>query len=73
VVEILSPRDETWDKLPFYADHRVDELIIVDPATSSIDWRALHDGKYVAVDKSALLDLDRDRLAEQIDWPPTDQ
>jgi Uma2 family endonuclease len=72
VVEILSPRDETWDKLPFYADQGVDELIVVDPATSSIDWRALHDGEYVAVHESALLDLDPDRLARQIDWPPAD-
>ncbi len=30
-VEVLSPGDETWNKLPFYADHQVDEVLIVDP------------------------------------------
>lgn len=40
-VEIVSPGDESLDKLPFYAAHHVDELLIVDPATQSIDWLAL--------------------------------
>ena len=31
-VEILSPGDDTWAKLPFYAQRDVDELLIVDPA-----------------------------------------
>jgi Uma2 family endonuclease len=71
-VEILSPEDETWDKLPFYAGHRVDELIIVDPSTKSVDWRALRDGQYLPTERSGLVDLDSPRLAAQIDWPPTD-
>jgi len=29
-IEILSPND-TWEKLPFFAVHEVDELLIVDP------------------------------------------
>ena len=31
VAEIVSPDDETWKKLEFYAAHEVDELLIVDP------------------------------------------
>ena len=31
VVEILSPGDATPEKLPFYAAHDVEEVIIVDP------------------------------------------
>jgi Uma2 family endonuclease len=30
VVEIVSPGDESWAKLDFYASHRVHELLIVD-------------------------------------------
>ena len=30
VVEILSPGDESRQKLPFYADHDVDEVLLVD-------------------------------------------
>ena len=71
-VEIRSPEDETWEKLSFYAGCQVDELIIVDPSTRSVDWRALRGGEYVAVERSELIDLDGRRLAGQIDWPPTD-
>ena len=71
-IEILSPQDETWEKLAFYAEHRVEELIVVDPATRSVDWRGLGDGEYVPIERSALLDLDALRLAARIEWPPTD-
>ncbi len=37
VVEIRSPDDESWDKLPFYADHDVVEMLIVDRAANRID------------------------------------
>jgi len=36
------------------------------------DWRALRDGEYVPIERSALIDLDPRRLAAKIDWPPTD-
>ena len=32
VVEVVSPRDETYAKLPFYAARGVDEVLVVDPA-----------------------------------------
>jgi len=38
VVEILSPGDDTDNKLPFYAAHGVDELLIIDPDTQTISW-----------------------------------
>jgi Uma2 family endonuclease len=72
VVEIVSPDDETWDKLGFYAERGVDELIIVDPARDSVDWRGLRDGEYVRIERSGLVDLDGRRLAAQIEWPPAD-
>jgi Uma2 family endonuclease len=69
LIEVVSPGDETWDKLPFYAEHNVDELLIVDPAKRSIHWLALDGGKYRPVEQSGLIDLGPLELAEQIDWP----
>jgi Uma2 family endonuclease len=69
VIEIVSPGDESWEKLPFYAAHDVDELLIVDPQERSVSWLALEDGAYRPVEHSGLLDLGAEGLAEQLDWP----
>jgi Uma2 family endonuclease len=71
VVEVLSPEDETLQKLPFYAKHNVDEVLIVDPERRAIDWRALNEGTgvYHAVERSALIDLGPAELTQRIDWP----
>lgn len=68
-VEIVSPGDGTWDKLPFYAAHKVDELLIVDPEKQSVDWLALTEGEYRPVEQSALIDLGSAELVRRIDWP----
>lgn len=72
-VEVLSPNDETWDKLEFYAGRGVEELLIVDPVNRSVDWRSLRAGEYVTTERSALLDLPGDELAGRIDWPAIDE
>lgn len=69
VVEILSPDDESWQKLPFYAEHRVDEVLFVDPAERTITWLALRDGEYNPLQRSGLIELGPAELAEQLDWP----
>lgn len=69
VVEILSPNDETWDKLPFYAAHDVDELLILDPEQKRVHWLALSNGSYEPIEHSGLIDLGSAELARQIDWP----
>ncbi len=69
VVEIISPNDETWEKLPFYAEHEVDEVLIVDPLKRTVDWLGLADGEYHPVERSGLIDLGPDELAAQIEWP----
>jgi len=69
VVEILSPGDESRQKLPFYADHDVDEVLLVDPAERTVTWLALHDGEYEPVQRSVLIDLGPTELAQQLDWP----
>jgi len=69
VLEIVSPNDETWEKLPFYAAHQVDEVLIVDPQERTVHWLGLDGGEYRPIERSGLIDLGRDQLAERIDWP----
>jgi Uma2 family endonuclease len=69
VVEILSPDDETWQKLPFYAVHDVDEVVIVDPVERTVAWLGLRDGAYHPIQRSGLIELGPAELVEQIDWP----
>jgi hypothetical protein len=72
VVEIVSPGDESWEKLPFYAAHAVDEVLIVDPATHAVDWLGLTDGEYKPIERSGLIELGASGLAGRLDWPPTE-
>jgi Uma2 family endonuclease len=68
-VEIVSPGDETWEKLPFFAGHGVDEVLIVDPADRSVHWLGLVAGEYREIERSGLIDLGPAELSERIDWP----
>ncbi len=69
VVEIVSPGDESWEKLPFYAAHRVDEVLIVDPQARTLSWLALGEDGYHPVERSHVLDLSVAELGSRIDWP----
>ncbi len=69
VVEVLSPGDESWQKLPFYAEHGVDEVLLVDPAERTVTWLALRDGEYRPVQRSGLVELGPTELAARLDWP----
>ncbi len=69
VLEIVSPGDESWEKLGFYAAHGVEELLIVDPQKKTISWMGLERGEYKHLKHSRLVELGADELAAQIDWP----
>lgn len=69
VIEIVSPGDDTWQKLPFFAAHEVDEVLIIDPREHAVHWLGLADGEYHPIEHSALIDLAVSELAERIDWP----
>lgn len=69
VVEIVSPDEETWNKLSFYAAHHVDEVLIVDPDKRKLHWLALAGGEYEPVQASQLIELGATELAQRIDWP----
>jgi folate-binding protein YgfZ len=72
VVEIVSPNDESWEKLPFYAAHDVDEMLIIDPRERTVSWLGLAGGEYKPIEHSGLIDLGARELAEQLDWPAVD-
>jgi len=69
VIEVVSPGDETWAKLPFYAAHDIDELLIIDPQVRRVHWLALQDGEYKPVQRSSLIELGPAELAQQLTWP----
>ncbi|MBV9337298.1 MAG: Uma2 family endonuclease [Solirubrobacterales bacterium] len=71
VTEIVSPGDDTWKKVPFYASHGVDELVIVDLQKQGVDWLGLDpSGEYGPLEQSRLIELGPAELAEQLEWPP---
>jgi hypothetical protein len=59
--------DESWEKLPYFASRRVDEVLIVDPAERRIDWLVLQDGRCEPAERSELVDLTPRELAAQLD------
>ncbi|HTU80203.1 MAG TPA: Uma2 family endonuclease [Solirubrobacteraceae bacterium] len=69
VVEIVSPGDESREKLPFYSSHHVDEVLIVDPRKRSVDWLGLAGDEYRPLERSGLIELGPGELSERIDWP----
>lgn len=72
VVEVVSPGDESWKKLDFYARHEVAELLIVDPRARTVDWMARDGAAYRSTAASTVVELGPAALAERIDWPPID-
>jgi len=69
VIEILSPDDETYEKLPFYAAHGVDEVLIIDPGERQVHLFARRNDHYDEIDRSVLLELGTDVLEHAIRWP----
>jgi Uma2 family endonuclease len=45
VIEIRSPNDEIYEKLPFYESMGVREVFVIDPATAVIELFVLRGGK----------------------------
>jgi len=68
VVEIVSPHDESWKKLPYFASCGVEEVLIVDPRKQRVDWLALHDGEYEPVGRSGLIESGPGELLAHFGW-----
>ena len=69
-IEILSPGDDTWEKVPFYARRGVEELAIVDPRERRVTWLELGtENEYREVERSRVIELSAAELADRFDWP----
>jgi Uma2 family endonuclease len=69
VIEVVSPDDETYAKFEFFFDHRVDELLIANPADQSITFWSRSGTGFVQSETSALLAVDATELVNLITWP----
>jgi Uma2 family endonuclease len=67
--EVVSPGDESRHKFDFYAAHRVDEMLIVDPLKRSVEWFGLAGAPYEPIARSGLIELGADELAQKLEWP----
>lgn len=70
VVEVLSPRDETFEKFDFYARHGVEEVIVADPQSRNVRiWQLRGDSGYDETGRSDVLAVTAATLTDEIDWP----
>ena len=68
IVEIRSPGDETYEKFDHYAEHGVDEIVVLEPDEERVHWFELVDGGYRETDRSAILAVDVAEIEGQLDW-----
>jgi Uma2 family endonuclease len=69
VVEIRSPRDETWEKLGFYADRGVREMLVVVREERTVHCFVLWEGRLVETDRSELLGVSATEFTSELGWP----
>ena len=69
VIEILSPRDETYEKFGFYFDHGVEEILVVDPVTRAVECWHRAGGGFESAQASELLGVTTADVAAQVEWP----
>lgn len=68
VVEILSPDDETFEKLPFYASRDVDEVMVIDGARRSVVVMARSGNAYAEASRSQMLGCEAESIQAEINW-----
>jgi Uma2 family endonuclease len=69
VVEVVSPDDETYEKLPFYAAHGVDEVMIVEGQERRVRVFPLAKRRYQETGHSELLNVSAADLVAAVQWP----
>ena len=69
VVEVLSPHDESWAKLGFYASHQVDEVVLIDPQTTEVTWLVREGYGYVSTERSEVLGCTVADFVAEISFP----
>jgi Uma2 family endonuclease len=69
VIEVVSPDDETYLKIDFYALHGVEELVVADPQLRTVRIWQLIDGALVETGQSDLLGTNATELTRAVAWP----
>jgi Uma2 family endonuclease len=69
VVEVISPDDESRRKLGFYHGAGVEEMLLVDPQTRTVEWLMRGPDAFEPSDGSTLLGITCAELERAIDWP----
>lgn len=69
VVEVLSPDDETYAKLPFYAAAGIQDVVIAHPQERWVHCYDLRSGTPERTDHSVVLDLSMRDIEAEVSWP----
>ncbi len=70
-IEVRSPRDESFEKLPFYAKLGVPEVWIIDRDTKKPEVFVLTDGSYVVADPNAAGWIESTAIAAELKATPS--
>jgi Uma2 family endonuclease len=68
VVEVRSPDDETYEKFPFYLDHHVEEILVVDLTTQTVEWFIRSADAFAREERSELLGVSVSDVATTLEW-----
>jgi len=68
-VEVVSPDDQTFAKLPFYAAHAVDEVLIVEAGLRTARWFINTGDVYDERHASLLVGTTSAEVAAGLRWP----
>lgn len=68
VVEVISPKDESYVKLGFYFDAGVREALFIDPAERRIEWFVRGVEDFVPAKGSEILGITIEELADELGW-----
>lgn len=69
VVEVLSPDDESYEKLPFYGACGIHDVVIAHPQERWVHCYDLRSGTAERTDHSSVLDFPMRELEAEIAWP----
>jgi Uma2 family endonuclease len=69
VVEVVSPDDETYAKLPFFAAHDVEEVLVVDAGLRAARWFVRREQEYEEGETSLLIGVAGSAIGAALRWP----
>jgi Uma2 family endonuclease len=68
VVEVRSPDDETYEKFRFHFEHNVEEIVVADLVTKTVEWFTRSTDTFDRIDRSELLGVSASDVAAALGW-----